>query len=962
MAALALLQPVGDDEVTRQLATTMDHVLDGAAPVVHHLFYDPARPRAAAAAALAAAPAAAEEVAVAHGASVALYTEAGLLRKQYTLGGGAAGAQPAWAAFEGEAGDWLCLVQPRGELALLEARGGEEHLVALPRPATAVVPLAAGALLLGADGAAPLLLSHPLDAPAEVPQLAGEAVLWAGGALVASYSAARARLTMWRVTPRAAPRLTDFDADFDSVAAAGRASPAPALFGGTPGGPAPRSATPGTQRRLSVRLRDDAGRLSPLAFEATPPTGLPPMPAALPLLRGPATLFEAVHEEAMPWRPDSAHLADDADGAPLLCLHSSDGHALAALRIGDADMRAAFTASNVVSVAAVVATRPGLRDLFIVDAGGALDVHVGQEQVCRAGVTAAAASAVIGPAGRVAGAPIARLCNALGSHVTVHFCDGSSTRVTASAWQPAGHLSRAVLNGLRLAMPTGAWHALHAKWLASEAATSGDAELEWRAAHDALLEWWTGEPVSGTAAADGAATDPDAAWEVLCASEDPSERRRLFGWAAEAPQRVVAEPLLHMSAAARKAELLPVLHVLHAVYEDLKLHVLHWRLLPSLGRTLHELASTLGESDYEAFYAHDLAVSCLADVTVPPVGSLAVPSVMRAIDRMLGLQDLGIDGALADERLTHVGRLQCVMRVFAKLYDAGMQAMSVDDFETHERASSIASAKREIAETLASAEWTRPDLETLPAGVAAPIAEILRRCGDLASDGLSSKALLLVGHESSSTSEVDAWQACLPYEIDLLSLGRSEEHAAVDERQKIGPFPDLRLVEVQRLLRSTVAAALRGATSVADAEADDAAELQQRVQAMASRTMALPVGRGALQLGTAEASQTEPLSVPELNLAGRLVERNDAVVALDTTNLAPAPGGGAVAELTGWAEYNNGVAASLRLGTSAGRTWVSYNKPTDPSYSFGGVLLGFGLNGDLVLVVLACCSPLMLVR
>ena len=56
---------------------------------------------------------------------------------------------------------------------------------------------------------------------------------------------------------------------------------------------------------------------------------------------------------------------------------------------------------------------------------------------------------------------------------------------------------------------------------------------------------------------------------------------------------------------------------------------------------------------------------------------------------------------------------------------------------------------------------------------------------------------------------------------------------------------------------------------------------------------------------------TEALAVPALCLAGRLAEQQGAVVNLDLSGEQPAPSSGAVAELTAWPEFHNGVAAGM---------------------------------------------------
>ena len=61
--------------------------------------------------------------------------------------------------------------------------------------------------------------------------------------------------------------------------------------------------------------------------------------------------------------------------------------------------------------------------------------------------------------------------------------------------------------------------------------------------------------------------------------------------------------------------------------------------------------------------------------------------------------------------------------------------------------------------------------------------------------------------------------------------------------------------------------------------------------------------------GTLQPAPTQALEIPQLCLAGCLPEQHNAIVNLDLTSAAPAPGGGAYADFTAWPEFHNGVAA-----------------------------------------------------
>ncbi|KAK9828929.1 hypothetical protein WJX72_002853 [[Myrmecia] bisecta] len=161
---------------------------------------------------------------------------------------------------------------------------------------------------------------------------------------------------------------------------------------------------------------------------------------------------------------------------------------------------------------------------------------------------------------------------------------------------------------------------------------------------------------------------------------------------------------------------------------------------------------------------------------------------------------------------------------------------------------------------------------------------------------------------------------------------------------------DLRLVEMRRLLTSANPVVIRLANAPEVTDPEMVAQQQQRLMGLAVRTMALPVGRGALTLGTLRPLPTEPLAIPPLCLSGRLPEQHNAIVNLDLSSASPAAGAGAAADFTAWPEFHNGCAAGLRLapgGAQLTRTWIVYNKPKQPSYTHAGMLMGLGLTGHL---------------
>uniref|UniRef100_A0A452YX07 Anaphase-promoting complex subunit 1 n=1 Tax=Aegilops tauschii subsp. strangulata TaxID=200361 RepID=A0A452YX07_AEGTS len=151
---------------------------------------------------------------------------------------------------------------------------------------------------------------------------------------------------------------------------------------------------------------------------------------------------------------------------------------------------------------------------------------------------------------------------------------------------------------------------------------------------------------------------------------------------------------------------------------------------------------------------------------------------------------------------------------------------------------------------------------------------------------------------------------------------------------------DLRLNEVRRLLCSARPVAIQTSTNPTASDQD---LQQQQLWNFAQRTTALPFGRGAFTLATTYTLLTEALVFPKIILAGRLPAQQNATVNLDLSTRS-------VSEFSSWAEFHNGVAAGLRLAPFQEkmlRTWIQYNRPSEPNFTHAGLLLAFGLHEHL---------------
>jgi hypothetical protein len=194
-------------------------------------------------------------------------------------------------------------------------------------------------------------------------------------------------------------------------------------------------------------------------------------------------------------------------------------------------------------------------------------------------------------------------------------------------------------------------------------------------------------------------------------------------------------------------------------------------------------------------------------------------------------------------------------------------------------------------------------------------------------------------------------------------------------------FPkDRRLKEVARLLRSNRPLCLKLEKTNDLSDQDFMAQQQVKLFLLCKRSMALPLARGMVTIGSLQVnastsnslSQTPGwrLSIPPLPLAGRTPPTN-AIVSLDVSSCPK--------ELILWPQFHNGVATALRLpardhATIVNRYWIKYHRPcaadvasvgnnrnrnspqraTSPEQeleeryaSHAGLLFGLGLRGHL---------------
>ncbi|KAK9796665.1 hypothetical protein WJX73_002436 [Symbiochloris irregularis] len=620
-------------------------------------------------------------------------------------------------------------------------------------------------------------------------------------------------------------------------------------------------------------------------------------------------------------------------------------------------------------------------------------------------------------------APEARqLRDAVGGQVTADLKDGGQLRVQLPL-TPSSPLPRAALDALSDVLPAASWHQLLNCHLDSTGACCGRWESEWQGLSDTLLKWaWNPRLLSprlprftsgsqtttevALATTPGGSVDSAATGTAFAAllqsrlhrSTMSSGQYRCFkdSHPATAPCTSGDPALGHYGCddtAEHLAEVRLAVLGLHSVYEDFKLNVLRWRLLPTLGQLLLDLAAMLNAQHFVDHYQRDLGPGS------QPCTLQRLPGDVLALD------------------------------------PAAVQA-AVQSAQPDQRPAAAASAARTAAHSLILATvqqgLTLADLETVPPGLALFLRQAQQRGRASPPAGWPAEAYVLVGREEIAATRTQHTLAAHPLQSSASALGKAmDEHPRAEDagtdssrledivpgvaravgiglpprhslasptartpvlgttaqarsrfsRQtggimslasaRDGPQSDgmegleqgparlrfshdSRLSEVRRLLCTALPGPIRLAQAHTGGDTELVLAQQARLMAVAVRTMGLPIGRGALALGTLRPLTTEALAIPALSLAGRLPEQHNAIINLDLAAATPAPGGGAAADFTAWPEFHNGVASGLRLAPGAmrlTRAWIVFNKPPSPTYTHAGMLMGLGLSGQL-----ACLS------
>lgn len=465
-------------------------------------------------------------------------------------------------------------------------------------------------------------------------------------------------------------------------------------------------------------------------------------------------------------------------------------------------------------------------------------------------------------------------------------------------------------------------------------------------------------------------------WQYLLACGGGSLREATKGMPKPGPQMTNSSSGSHgTSITPLSPHIHVVLHALHLVYEDSKLNVLDWPLLPRFAEFLFRLSAFLGFGAYQDLYRRDFPEQLCG---LPSDSSACRESGILTVVPQLSKLPPSIFGWIEDRlfnRSSNFGHFPFIpgvlksLRAVVLLYTALTCPFNQDIcsaevlnnislVQVEETSRFSFPGARNIGEKLVfllvELGVTPRVLERWPSGIVASIQDTIVQCQDQPPLEWTAAAYHLIGREdlASLSSQMPVknklWTA-IPVSQETCKSGCKEKDNGFDqldqEMLKLRFSKDQRVVEVCKMLQSSrpVSVAIQQRPEVSDHEFVE--EQERHLYSLCIRTMALPVGRGMLTLRTCRPVLTDPLTVPKLCLTGRVPVRNTAV---EMSHIEVPP------NMNVWPLFHNGVAAGLRVcpnATDVDSTWIVYNRPrgaaSDGTLEHAGFLLGLGLNGHL---------------
>ena len=638
---------------------------------------------------------------------------------------------------------------------------------------------------------------------------------------------------------------------------------------------------------------------------------------------------ERIREDFVP-EATSYGFAHDEDGREMVLVSEDSARRVTGLYVSSTreGVRANAPIEGVFSAVGVSATRKsnGMLDTLVASSDGTLELYVGQSILCKIRVSDSIGNETL--------CDIDRVSDFLHGVATVrlHGQVSGALRVRVPGALASPH-ARALFAVLHEVCRTGELIEIIQRLYANDCVGVDDAENEWLCVVRTLNEWCgIGSNVNTNELSD---------WDFV---------QRALGNSGSS--NLESETSSRVGIHTARTEL--VLATVHTVYEASKVDTIHRSMLGSLRYFAIALATAIDDWDYIDYYSRD------AGKSIQPIRAEAkkrVPDILRAIEGIFSgeadfhalVPSLILDGLQEGSMIdmnTYGGDVVVRARRILKL----CHTSTID-------LASFSSTGGTFAHTMTAMGLTVEDVERLPPGLAQPFHGMLRCCRDVPTNGLSEEAYSLIGRHDLALmyGDVDLIRDAKQRQAQLATAKTQTDGSGVYDglehlEEFVGPlrFPrDYRIRELRALLNTASPAPIELSESEGTGgDAEQGSQQQAKLWVLATRTAALPVGRGAATLGTVVAKPTEALQTPVLCFAGCLPTQQNAVVNLDLT-VADAP-----KNFTNWPEFHNGAASGLALRSDdddgkLNRAWIVFNRPKVPTYSHAGVLMALGLNGHL---------------
>lgn len=390
-----------------------------------------------------------------------------------------------------------------------------------------------------------------------------------------------------------------------------------------------------------------------------------------------------------------------------------------------------------------------------------------------------------------------------------------------------------------------------------------------------------------------------------------------------------------------------MLESIHVGYEDCKLDVLKRdSCLPLLGNLLGGLVRAIVGIDSDP--ANQQIVSAYDDFYTRDLGAIAYRPYLFSARRQAVRPSKLVTLPPPDVFLTLSQALN--RRPVTLVRWKGMSAKLVLVFSHLGRLQHSAAIQEMVTQ-----QMTISNVETFPMGIQLVVREMLRKCRENppppSLSGWPKTAYTLIGRE-------DVYNLLeSENQIDLENDEDASDFAHFERYTKLRFGRDRRVQEAFRLVDSSIAPVLVVKKRPEMTDHDLIKAQQVKLRRLVAKSMSGTLGHGAMTLRCKSRSE-RLIRANQVVKSGRLPPSN-LTIQLDDEHTLNAT----------WPNFHNGVAVGLarRMLTSRrrgvggrsgaeeedaaaqelSRTWILFNKPSEPSETHAGLLLALGLSKDL---------------